>query len=110
MAARAIFSLLGALCQVSKVKHAVPCCAVRQAALGARNRTQYPIIEGVSGILRPGRLTLLLGPPGSGKSVLLRTLAGRMHKTPGVKVSGSCQAVCRLSSFHSCGVVGGANL
>ncbi|GAB4820274.1 hypothetical protein N2152v2_007320 [Parachlorella kessleri] len=56
--------------------------------VGSRNRLRYAIIDNVSGILRPGRLTLLLGPPGSGKSVLLRTLAGRMRKLNNVQVSG----------------------
>lgn len=32
-----------------------------------------------SGVVRPGELTLVLAPPGHGKSVLLKTLAGRMH-------------------------------
>jgi ABC-type multidrug transport system ATPase subunit len=30
------------------------------------------VLDGVSGVLRPGRLTLLMGPPGSGKSVFLK--------------------------------------
>lgn len=29
-----------------------------------------------------GRLTLLLGPPGSGKSVLLKALAGKLRNDP----------------------------
>ncbi len=32
------------------------------------------ILDGVSGVLRPGRLVLLMGPPGSGKSVTTRQL------------------------------------
>ncbi|KAA8550206.1 hypothetical protein F0562_001890 [Nyssa sinensis] len=34
-------------------------------------------IEDVSGIIRPSRMTLLLGPPGSGKTTLLQALAGK---------------------------------
>nr|XP_043631485.1 pleiotropic drug resistance protein 2-like isoform X2 [Erigeron canadensis] len=34
------------------------------------------ILHGVSGIVRPSRMTLLLGPPGSGKTTLLRALSG----------------------------------
>eukprot|EP00878_Enallax_costatus_P004873 GHUV01005127.1.p1 GENE.GHUV01005127.1~~GHUV01005127.1.p1 ORF type:complete len:323 (+),score=94.08 GHUV01005127.1:294-1262(+) len=42
-------------------------------------RHTHTILQGVSGVLKPGRLTLLLGPPGSGKTVLLKALAGNLH-------------------------------
>lgn len=35
-----------------------------------------------------GRLTLLLSPPGAGKSVLLRALAGALGRAPGLRVRG----------------------
>ncbi|XP_022752605.1 pleiotropic drug resistance protein 2-like [Durio zibethinus] len=35
------------------------------------------ILQGVSGVLKPSRMTLLLGPPASGKTTLLQTLAGK---------------------------------
>lgn len=38
------------------------------------------------GVLRPGTVTLLLGPPGAGKTVFLQTLAGRMQGKSGVRV------------------------
>ena len=37
------------------------------------------ILKGVSGVVRPSRLTLLLGPPGGGRSTLLKALAGRLQ-------------------------------
>ncbi|KAF4347920.1 pleiotropic drug resistance protein 1 [Cannabis sativa] len=36
------------------------------------------ILQDVSGVIKPGRLTLLLGPPSSGKTTLLLTLAGKL--------------------------------
>ncbi|KAL6215163.1 hypothetical protein ACLB2K_014594 [Fragaria x ananassa] len=39
-----------------------------------------PILHGVSGIIKPRRMTLLLGPPGSGKTTLLLALAGKLGK------------------------------
>ncbi|GKV35777.1 hypothetical protein SLEP1_g43996 [Rubroshorea leprosula] len=45
------------------------------------------ILNDVSGIVKPGRLTLLLGPPSSGKTTLLLALAGRLD--PDLKCSGS---------------------
>ncbi|GAV70532.1 ABC_tran domain-containing protein/ABC2_membrane domain-containing protein/PDR_assoc domain-containing protein/AAA_25 domain-containing protein [Cephalotus follicularis] len=39
-----------------------------------------PILHDVSGIIKPGRLTLLLGPPSSGKTTLLLALAGKLAK------------------------------
>ncbi|CAL9118099.1 unnamed protein product [Musa acuminata var. zebrina] len=44
------------------------------------------ILHDISGIIRPCRMTLLLGPPGSGKTTLLLALAGKLDST--LKVSG----------------------
>uniref|UniRef100_A0A1D1XCF5 Pleiotropic drug resistance protein 2 n=2 Tax=Anthurium amnicola TaxID=1678845 RepID=A0A1D1XCF5_9ARAE len=44
------------------------------------------ILTGVSGILKPSRMTLLLGPPGGGKTTLLLALAGKLDKN--LRVSG----------------------
>ncbi|KAJ7974462.1 Pleiotropic drug resistance ABC transporter [Quillaja saponaria] len=44
------------------------------------------ILKGVSGIIKPSRITLLLGPPGCGKTTLLRALAGRLDSS--VKATG----------------------
>ncbi|KAI9398405.1 hypothetical protein POPTR_003G179000v4 [Populus trichocarpa] len=44
------------------------------------------ILKDVSGIIKPSRLTLLLGPPNSGKTTLLLALAGKLD--PSLKFSG----------------------
>ncbi|KAL0905672.1 hypothetical protein M5K25_024110 [Dendrobium thyrsiflorum] len=44
------------------------------------------ILHDISGIVRPCRMTLLLGPPGSGKTTLLLALSGKLDST--LKVSG----------------------
>ncbi|KAK1305746.1 Pleiotropic drug resistance protein 2 [Acorus calamus] len=44
------------------------------------------ILKGLKGIIRPSRMTLVLGPPGSGKSTFLRALAGKLD--PSLKLKG----------------------
>ncbi|KAK7284891.1 hypothetical protein RJT34_19645 [Clitoria ternatea] len=44
------------------------------------------ILKGVNGMIKPSRMTLLLGPPGAGKTTLLLALAGNLHSD--LKVSG----------------------
>ncbi|KAL2477803.1 ABC transporter G family member 37 [Forsythia ovata] len=39
------------------------------------------IINDVSGVIQPGRMTLLLGPPGCGKTTLLKALSGNLNKS-----------------------------
>ncbi|KAL0915541.1 hypothetical protein M5K25_015967 [Dendrobium thyrsiflorum] len=47
----------------------------------------FTILHDVSGIIKPQRMTLLLGPPGSGKTSLLLALAGKLGSD--LKVSGN---------------------
>ncbi|XP_022756464.1 ABC transporter G family member 38 isoform X2 [Durio zibethinus] len=49
-------------------------------------KKKFSILRDVSGIIKPGRLTLLLGPPGSGKTTLLQALTGKLDSE--VKFSG----------------------
>lgn len=44
------------------------------------------IIKDISGIIKPGRITLLLGPPGCGKTTLLLALSGKLNQS--MKVTG----------------------
>uniref|UniRef100_A0A2C9W1A2 ABC transporter domain-containing protein n=1 Tax=Manihot esculenta TaxID=3983 RepID=A0A2C9W1A2_MANES len=50
-------------------------------------KKRFSILEDISGIIRPTRMTLLLGPPSSGKTTLLLALAGKLD--PKLKLSGS---------------------
>ncbi|KAG2502745.1 hypothetical protein JM18_009343, partial [Phytophthora kernoviae] len=46
------------------------------------------IIKGASGVLKPGTITLMLGQPGSGKTSLMRVLAGQFPKSSNVQIEG----------------------
>jgi hypothetical protein len=56
-------------------------------AMGIRfvRKQDISILHEVSGIIKPGRMTLLLGPPGSGKTSLLLALASKLDPTLKVK-------------------------
>ena len=62
----------------------VPC-----AGSGLNQTMPMKLLDGVSGVIKPGRFTLLLGPPGSGKSIFLQTLSGRLKTHKGLRLSGS---------------------
>lgn len=49
-------------------------------------RRPLHILKDITGVVRPSRMTLLLGPPSSGKTTLLLALAGKLD--PGLEVSG----------------------
>ncbi|KAJ0078967.1 hypothetical protein Patl1_23928 [Pistacia atlantica] len=45
------------------------------------HQAKISIIKDVSGIIKPGRMTLLLGPPGCGKTSLLKALSGNQKNS-----------------------------
>ncbi|CAN6183585.1 unnamed protein product [Urochloa humidicola] len=53
---------------------------------GSSNKRTIHILKDVSGIIKPSRMTLLLGPPSSGKSTLMQALTGKPAKN--LKLSG----------------------
>jgi ABC-type multidrug transport system fused ATPase/permease subunit len=49
-----------------------------QGLIFSPKKQEIKLVDGVNGILKPGRMTLLLGPPSSGKSTFLKMLSGRL--------------------------------
>jgi ABC-type multidrug transport system fused ATPase/permease subunit len=58
---------LNALESIANLLHVLP-----------SRKTPMPVLHDISGIIKPRRMTLLLGPPGSGKTTLLLALAGKL--------------------------------
>ncbi|XP_061340257.1 ABC transporter G family member 39-like isoform X2 [Gastrolobium bilobum] len=48
--------------------------------LAPSKKKEIQILKNVSGIVKPSRMTLLLGPPGAGKTTLLLALAGKLDR------------------------------
>nr|CAB3474119.1 unnamed protein product [Digitaria exilis] len=59
---------------------------LRLVGVSVGKRRPLHILKDVSGVVRPSRMTLLLGPPSSGKTTLLLALAGKLD--PSLEVSG----------------------
>ncbi|KAE9173451.1 hypothetical protein PF001_g27523, partial [Phytophthora fragariae] len=49
------------------------------------------ILRGVTGAFKPGRITLVLGQPGSGKSSLMKVLANRFHMDKNITLNGDIE-------------------
>ncbi|XP_042453432.1 ABC transporter G family member 41-like [Zingiber officinale] len=53
---------------------------------GLKTETKIHILKDISGVIKPSRMTLLLGPPGCGKTTFLLALSGKLNKS--LKVRG----------------------
>ena len=58
---------------------------LQQLRIMRSTKKRISILNGLSGTIQPGRLTLLLGPPSSGKTTLLKALSGKLRGS-GLKV------------------------
>jgi ABC-type multidrug transport system ATPase subunit/ABC-type multidrug transport system permease subunit len=57
--------------------------------MGAKKHTvKKQILQNVSGVFKPGTITLVLGQPGSGKSSLMKLLSGRFPADKSVTIEG----------------------
>ena len=64
--------------------HALSCVLqglLQKLRLMPSTKRRVTILHPMSGVLKPGRLTLLLGPPSSGKTTLLKALSGKLGAT-----------------------------
>lgn len=60
-------------------------------------RAKFTILKDISGIIKPSRMTLLLGPPSSGKTTLLLALAQRLDRS--LKVCDVSVPISRMISI-----------
>ncbi|XP_078432296.1 pleiotropic drug resistance 4 isoform X2 [Wolffia australiana] len=71
---------------------------LRRLGIYSGGRRKLPILDNISGIIRPKRMTLLMGPPSSGKTSLLLALAGRLGSD--LTLSGNISYNgCKLAEF-----------
>ncbi|KAI3523836.1 hypothetical protein L1887_02277 [Cichorium endivia] len=77
---RALPSLYNVI--VNSIENTMQCIGITPS-----KKRKVQILQSISGIIKPSRLTLLLGPPGAGKTTLLLALAGKIDHD--LKVSGN---------------------
>ena len=75
---------------------------VMKAGILRPEKRKMTILNDVTSVVQPGRMTLLLGPPAAGKSTLLKALAGRLAHEGGLKVNRAPgeHNVCRVHAFY----------
>ncbi|ERN03264.1 ABC transporter G family member 36 isoform X1 [Amborella trichopoda] len=66
--------------------------------LQKRYSSWMPVLKGIDGYVMPGSMTLLLGPPGSGKSSLLQILAGKAGSSKLALLEGAVMYNDKLAS------------
>ncbi|RLN53666.1 hypothetical protein BBJ28_00025803, partial [Nothophytophthora sp. Chile5] len=72
-------------------KHELPTIPneLMKTFMGPKKHTvRKEILKNVTGVFTPGKITLLLGQPGSGKSALLKMLSGRFPMSKNITVEG----------------------
>eukprot|EP00644_Phytophthora_capsici_P001474 jgi/Phyca11/6254/fgenesh1_pm.PHYCAscaffold_10_\ len=77
--------------------------AIKKAFVGPKKQVvRKEILKNISGVFQPGKITLLLGQPGSGKSSLMKMLSGRFPMAKNIKVEGdiSFNNVARGNILH----------
>ncbi|EGZ11463.1 abc transporter [Phytophthora sojae] len=68
-------------------KHELP--TLPNTVAGPKKRSvRKEILKNVSGVFKPGTITLLLGQPGSGKSALMKMLSARFPEAKNITVEG----------------------
>ncbi|KAG2774808.1 hypothetical protein JG687_00014630 [Phytophthora cactorum] len=75
----------------SSSKHELPTLPndLKKMFVGPKKRTvRKEILKDISGVFKPGKITLLLGQPGSGKSALMKILSGRFPIEKNITVEG----------------------
>ncbi|KAL4325327.1 hypothetical protein GQ457_11G006290 [Hibiscus cannabinus] len=74
-----------ALPSLSNVTRNIAESALGMLGIQLAKTTNLTILKDVSGVVKPSRMTLLLGPPSSGKTTLLLALAGKLDASLRVK-------------------------
>lgn len=75
--------------------------SVLTRAEARRPKREFRLLGGASGVCRSGSMTLILAPPGHGKSTLLKTLAGVEKPSSGsVRYNGQTRVEARADGFN----------